>query len=75
MNLDRLGARRQIRDWDELDADARMGCLGDRSEGRDETIGRAARRPNRHTEIGMGRPEIDRRDERRRDDQKARGQN
>jgi len=40
--FDRLGARRQIGDLDEFNADARMICLGDRSESRDEAIGRAA---------------------------------
>ena len=51
--LNRLGARRQVGDGDELDADARMVRLGDGCEGGDKAKGGAAGRPNRHTEIGV----------------------
>jgi hypothetical protein len=51
-----------------------MGCLGDRGESRDETIGGAARRAGGHTQICVRRPEIDSRDESRRDGQNARDQ-
>ena len=69
MILDRFGARRQISDLDELNVDARMRCFGDRSESRDEAIGRTARRPDRDAEIGVRRPEIDSRNKRCRDGQ------
>jgi hypothetical protein len=72
--LDRLGARRQIGDVDEFNVDARMICLSDRSESRDEAIGRAAGRTGRYAEVRLRRPEIDSRDEGRRDDQEACGQ-
>jgi hypothetical protein len=69
--LDRLGAGRQIVNLDEFNADARMRCFCDRSESRDEPIGRTTRRPSRHTKIHVRRPEIDGRDERGRDGQKT----
>ena len=69
--LDRLGAGRQIVNLDEFNADARMRCFGDRSESRDEPIGRTTWRPSRHTKIYVRRPEIDGRDKRRRDGQKT----
>ena len=74
MILDRLGARRQIGDLDEFNVDARMICLGDRSESRDEAIGRAAGRAGRYAEVRSRRPKIDSRDEGRHDDQEACGQ-
>jgi hypothetical protein len=49
--FDCLGACRQIGDLDELNADARMICLGHRNEGRDEAIGRAARRTGRSADL------------------------
>jgi hypothetical protein len=72
--LDRLGARRQIGDLNEFNVDARMICLGDRSESRDEAIGRAAGRAGRYAEVRSRRPKIDSRDEGRHDDQEACGQ-
>ena len=51
-----------------------MVRLGDGCEGGDKAVGGAAGRPNRHTEIGVWGPEIDRRDQGCREDQKARGQ-
>ena len=74
MIFDRLGACRQIGDLDEFNVDARMICLGDRSEGRHEAIGCAAGRAGRYAEVRSRRPEIDRCREGRHDDQDACGQ-
>jgi hypothetical protein len=74
MIFDRLGARRQICDLDEFNVDARIICLGDRSEGRGEAMGRAAGRTGGYAEVRSRRPEIDRCREGRHDDQDACGQ-